>query len=356
MPEDPNDPVEVFIRQALEQERMANAVAGISRERVEEYLEEVIGRVARHDPTAVGARRYQRARIRKILREAQEIGAEFTQEWEAGIRAELARIGRRSSEQGRALLVASLGEGNEGRVRGDLLTQQQIRSYLNENPFEGALLREHAVQVTEATRRRLREELQRGMVAEESLDDIVRRIRGRRAGRGFTGGVLQTTTRNAEALARTAVADVANHARMETLRRNRSVTKQYQFIATLDTRTTLVCISYDGRRWDYDDPEGRRPPLHFRCRSSTAPVVDWDGLGLAEPEEGGRFARDPETGRRRDVPASTDYGQWLRDAPESKVREVLGRERGDLFLRGEIGVRDLIRGDDTVVPVADLVA
>ena len=82
--------------------------------------------------------------------------------------------------------------------------------------------------------------------------------------------------------------------------------KKYQFIATLDDRTSDICRAMDGGVYDIQDykPGETAPPLHPWCRSATAPYYD----KLASIGE--RAARDPETGKTYFVPRDMTYAQW----------------------------------------------
>ncbi len=82
--------------------------------------------------------------------------------------------------------------------------------------------------------------------------------------------------------------------------------KKYQFIATLDDRTSDICRAMDGGVYDIQDykPGETAPPLHPWCRSATAPY--YEGLaGIGE-----RAARDPETGQTYYLPRETKYEDW----------------------------------------------
>lgn len=126
---------------------------------------------------------------------------------------------------------------------------------------------------------------------------------------------------------RTSVQQVANEASQQVYRANPDVTKKYRYVATLDNRTSAICRSLDGKEFKYGD--GPMPPVHFNCRSTTVPIVDYRALGLRPPEEViGEAKRAAEGGQ---VSASTNYGQWLQKQPREYQAEVLGKSRVDYF-------------------------
>jgi SPP1 gp7 family putative phage head morphogenesis protein len=82
--------------------------------------------------------------------------------------------------------------------------------------------------------------------------------------------------------------------------------KQFEFIATLDERTSEICQQMDGQIFDMKDyqPGTNVPPLHPWCRSVTAPYFkSLEGIGE-------RATRDPETGKTLRVPRSMKYAEW----------------------------------------------
>ena len=61
----------------------------------------------------------------------------------------------------------------------------------------------------------------------------------------------------------------------------------YVFNAQLDSRTTDICSSLDGKAFAADDPSLPQPPLHYNCRSQLIPV--FAGEEPWTPESGGQF-------------------------------------------------------------------
>jgi hypothetical protein len=82
--------------------------------------------------------------------------------------------------------------------------------------------------------------------------------------------------------------------------------ERYEFMATLDNRTSTVCAGLDGKIFDLKDKEVgvNYPPLHPHCRSSVAPVID----GLTR-EGLTRSARDKD-GKSTYVPRDMKYQEW----------------------------------------------
>jgi len=199
--------------------------------------------------------------------------------------------------------------------------------------------------IANTSAQKFRMTVQTGMLTGLSTDKIVRQIigtqdkfnfEGMEFGRGqkasaraiaLAGGKDGTRLANNQimTLVRTSVNQVSNTASQETYKANSEVTKKYRYVATLDSNTTLLCASKDGKLFDYE--EGPMPPLHFNCRSTTVPVIDWDGLekdyGIVAPDkiEGvGEARRQSKDGL---VPATEKYGDWLYSKRVKEGRKVL---------------------------------
>jgi SPP1 gp7 family putative phage head morphogenesis protein len=121
-------------------------------------------------------------------------------------------------------------------------------------------------------------------------------------------------------LVRTSINQVANTASQQVYEANQDITKKYRYVATLDTRTSSICRALDGREFEYG--KGPMPPQHFNCRSTTVPVIDYEGLGFDPPPPAKRASKDGQ------VPADTTYGKWLKDKlPGETNADVLARQQ-----------------------------
>jgi uncharacterized protein with gpF-like domain len=109
---------------------------------------------------------------------------------------------------------------------------------------------------------------------------------------------------------------------------------QWQFLATLDGRTTVTCASLSGKTFKVG--EGPQPPRHINCRSTSTPVVKsiWEALGLSEDEieVGTQASMDGQ------ISADINYSDWLRSKPAAFQDEVLGASRGKLFRDGKVSI------------------
>lgn len=86
--------------------------------------------------------------------------------------------------------------------------------------------------------------------------------------------------------------------------------EQYEFLATLDKRTTQMCRSMDGEHFPMSEymPGATAPPLHPRCRSITVPYFDDEYSDLFN-NDSMRAARN-EDDKTYYVPADMTYREW----------------------------------------------
>lgn len=164
------------------------------------------------------------------------------------------------------------------------------------------------------------DKIRASVVLGDTTDELTRSIRG----------LVPLQSRKAATLARTAVNHVSVQARKETLKENDDVLLGYEWVATLDSRTSLICMSRDGVIYkDYDnDP---KPPAHFNCRSTITPKVN-PKFDLGADIVGTRAAKG--SGGAGQVSAGLNYDQWLRKQSEPFQNRVLGKGRAKLFRKG----------------------
>lgn len=88
---------------------------------------------------------------------------------------------------------------------------------------------------------------------------------------------------------------------------NCEMVEEFEFVATLDGRTSDKCRAMDGKRFKLNEaaPFVNQPPLHYNCRSTTIPYFE----DLDEYNQSERVARD-EQGKTYMVPANMSYREW----------------------------------------------
>lgn len=146
-----------------------------------------------------------------------------------------------------------------------------------------------------------------------------------------TSGLVETYRGRFVAIARTEVQRVANEVAMMSYQRNADVIDAVQWLATLDSRTCLVCAPLHNTVYPMDggQPIGlpTTPPVHPRCRCFLAPVVkDLAALGV-------RVKGDPRGYDGRPA-EDTTFDAWLSRQPAATQDEILGPTRAALWRGG----------------------
>jgi len=264
----------------------------------------------------------------------------------------------------------------------------RIQSLVDNEPFQGQKLKDWFKDITARDRSRLDRAITLGVVNGETTDDIVRRVVGTRVNK-YTDGVLSTTRREADTLVRTAVNHASNASRELLWGANSDIIWALRWTATLDGRTSKICITRDG---DYSvvpgqeapsnvpllSPQTARPPAHPNCRSTMVAALSPDGILGERP-----FVRDKRDRRKREidfrreakekagdrwktmssadrrtaissqrkawgeknigrVPAETTYEEWLKRQDGDFQNAVLGPTRAKLWRSGKVELDDFV--------------
>jgi len=210
-----------------------------------------------------------------------------------------------------------------------------------------------------------------GVFSGETLDQISRRLVGRlsfsqkgnvKQIAAAGGEITKLANHQIQTIVRTSVNQVTNQASQAVYAANKKVAPKYEYVATLDSRTSAICQRLDGQTFDYNN--GPTPPQHFNCRSTTVPVVDFDGLqkkypNLEKPPATQFDTRPSITGR---VPQGTQYGDWLLNQDKELQIKTLGNQgKVNYFKRlagkegsGQKALRKMIRNDGTKRSLEDL--
>lgn len=368
----PKDPIEGTVRNLFEIRQLENSLADETNSLLVDLFQEMAAEITRVDPAGADLE-IQDQRVQGLIQEIADLTDSTFSEVESVIAERATEIGLQQAEWAGGQMERTVGEENVERLGlslggRDVVSPSLIRSIVTEDPFRGATLSEWAENTADRTVFKVRRQIQLGLAQNETIDEMVRRVRGTQAGflrfdpdtgdfvpQGtegavvrprFQGGVLNTTTRQTEAIVRTAVNHVAERAHAEVYSQDPEVSREYRYTAVLDTRTTLICASLDGQTFEYG--EGPMPPQHFNCRSTITPEVRWENLGV-EPPPGGRRASMDGT-----VSSSTDYTNWLKSQSKERQNEILGPSRAELFRDDKVSLKDMVTGDNRRVTVDEL--
>lgn len=211
------------------------------------------------------------------------------------------------------------------------VSSAQLWAAVNDRPFEGRLVKQWFKDYSAAQQQRITGAVRMGVVEGQTIDQMVRRIRGTKAASYRDGLIQGINLRAAEALTRTLTNHTVTMARQATFDNNTEVISAVTWRSTLDGRTSEICQARDGKVYPVDS--GPRPPAHPNCRSTIVPVLkSWKELGikLAEAPEDTRASMNGQ------VPAKETYQTWLSRQSAALQDDVLGKTKGKLFRQGNL--------------------
>jgi SPP1 gp7 family putative phage head morphogenesis protein len=173
-----------------------------------------------------------------------------------------------------------------------------------------------------------------GFAMGETSQQIASRIAGK------NGTLNKQTKRNNAAIVRTATNHVSMQAKQAVYDENDDIVIGYEWVSTLDGRTSNQCKSLDGQVF-LNRKKGfkPKPPIHVSCRSTTAPVLD------------SRFDLDDSAAKRassgssggKAISADTTYYSFLKRQTHAFQDETLGRTRAKLFRDGGLNADEFAK-------------
>lgn len=180
------------------------------------------------------------------------------------------------------------------------IEQAVLHSYKKDN--YSTIIWEHRAHLSED----LRENLTVGLIRGESLSKMATRIKRR----------MEVSRSNAYRLVRTESAYIYEQATRKAY--EECGIEKYEFLATLDMRTSDICQELDGKVYHLKDarPGKNYPPMHPNCRSTTVAAFEDDVVTV-------RIAKD-ENGKYYEVPSNMTYKQWYK-------KYVVPNEKDDII-------------------------
>jgi hypothetical protein len=222
----------------------------------------------------------------------------------------------------------------------------QVYAAAMSRPFQGSLLKDFAKELGESRMAKIRNAIRAGYVEGKTASEIVRAIRGSSAA-NYADGILQRPRRDLMAVVNTAISHTASVAREQFVSANSELIKAEVWRSTLDTKTSEPCRIRDGLKYDAQThkPIGHKVPwlqgagrIHWNCRSTSTPVTkSWRELGIPIDE----ISPSERASMDGQVPAETNFSQWLQRQSAARQDQVLGAERGKLIREGGLKLPDL---------------
>ncbi len=285
-------------------------------------------------------------RLQKVLEEVRALNSAVYKSLHVELEGELVKFAAAEAAAQKAALETALVV----ELGTKLPAPARLAAIVSETPIQGYLLKLWVDGMEKARMDRIEQQIRIGLLEGEGTDKIVRRIRGTKAA-GYRDGILDKSRRSTQSLVRTAVTQVSNVAAQETWKANSRYVKGWQFLATLDSRTTVTCAGLSGQTFQIG--EGPMPPRHVACRSISVPVTkSFRELGLDKDElpKGTRASMDGQ------VAGDTTFKDWLLRKGDTMQYKVLGKTRAQLFRSGKLDLDQFIKADGTVLTLDELEA
>lgn len=311
--------LETSIRHQVHIEGLKNGEA----EKFVKFLRD-IDRSLRRQLLADDITEFSRARLERLIRSTRKTLGAILDEYQTTLLDDLLSIAEYEAEFETKKLNDVLVEGIEltapafEQVRAAVLTAPlSVRG-----PDGGKLLEPFIADWAEKEVDLVSGIIRQGYYEGQTTPQILRAIRGTKAN-NYKDGALEVIDRHAKAITRTAVQHVAATAQSQAWKKTKLVTG-YQWVATLDGRTSTICRSLDGRVFKTD--KGPLPPIHINCRSATVPELD--------PKY--KFLKKGATRASQDGYENADekYYNWLKRQPYNFQVSTLGETRAKLFRDG----------------------
>lgn len=258
----------------------------------------------------------------------------------AELMRELAKVEARWQE---GMVSQSIPKEAHVVVLPDDTVNLRIVQQVVDQPIQGKPMKKWWDDLTARTQEKITTEIGKGLSQGETADQIVRRVRGTQAN-GYRDGALNATREQAAAIVRTTSNHVTTQAREVTYGEMESVLKGVQWVATLDTKTCPICGPLDGKVFQLK--EGPRPPAHWNCRCTTAPVTkslaEIIKGSKAKKAEAAELSASTRASMDGQVPDAVTYNDWVKRQPKDVQDEIFGPGRARLLRSGQISPKDLV--------------
>lgn len=199
--------------------------------------------------------------------------------------------------------------------------------------------------------RRIKDVVKKGMIENLAVNKIAKNV----------GDSIDLPTAQLKTLSRTAITETSSNISNATYKLNEDVIDGYQYVATLDSRTSLICGRLDGKVFRLDDKRGVRPPQHFNCRSTTVPIVkSYEDIRNTKSSRISKRRLQRISGSKRasfngQVPSKTNFEQFLSQQDNDFKLAILGNKRRvEIFNTGKLKFTQFSTKDGQLVSVGRL--
>lgn len=327
---------DLAIERQLDLNRYIGSVQNDIAKLLKDIVHEVEGKL-RGDLTEYNQRRLERLLSEIKVYVSEEYGL-FFEDFEA----DLIRLAQDETRW----VASSMNQTVGSSLLTVLPSADALKTLVRKDLLQGAPLEAWFKEQSRDVQFRITNAIRQGVAQGETNGQIMARLKGIE-GRMASGQVIPIVGRNLEALTRTAVQSVTNKVRNNVYESNTDIVKALQQVSTLDSRTSVLCISYSGKTWDvktkepidHNLPFNGGTPRHWNCRSVTIPVTKSFrelGLDVDDFQPSTRAAIDGQ------VAADQTFEQFLERKGKEFQDRTLGAGRADLWREGKITLTQLL--------------
>lgn len=166
----------------------------------------------------------------------------------------------------------------------------------------------------------------------QTVQETVAQIIGTKKA-GYRDGMADKSRRDAERVVRTATNHITTQARARLYEDNEDIVYGYRIVATIDTRTSTICKTLDGKVVKLTARVQPLPPFHPNCRTTTVPEIYGNKLSDTAATRAVNFkARgDVKAGTVGQVSAQQTYFDVLKRQSAGQQNLALGEARAKIF-------------------------
>ena len=319
-----------------------------------------------HRLNEVDENRIEHKRLKSLLRGVRESLSKAVEKSREKVDESIRVLSPLEQEAGRKIVFDNVGVDLMSRP----LHPDWTKNFINGPNFNDTHLDTWFKNIEATTQMKLESGIRRGVLTGQSTQEIVRNIRGRLTGKDIAiltedgneetipqtkGGTLSSLRHSITTAVRTAIQSVSQKARMDLANGNADIVRGVQAIATLDGRTSDICIARSNALWDLegnplDDSIGIEfpgpPPWHPNCRTQLIPVLkDYETVVAATGEitkkKLGKIPPSTQASMDGQVSSSLSYEDWLKTKPEDFQKKVLGISKWRMWKEGKITLQNL---------------
>jgi len=210
---------------------------------------------------------------------------------------------------------------------------------------------EQIASISLTQQRRIKDVVRKGMIDNLAVNKIAKNV----------GDSIDLPSAQLKTLSRTAITETSSNVSNATYKLNEDVIDGYQYVATLDSRTSMICGRLDGKVFRLDDSRGVRPPQHFNCRSTTVPIVkSYEDIANTKSSRISkrklqRISKSKRASFNGQVASETNYAKFLSEQDDNFKLTVLGNKRRvEIFNTGKLKFTQFSTRDGELVSVGRL--